>query len=234
VAKAADDEAWCFLKRDDLAGFNMREIEELWHVRWFGSTSYATTCGSFRKAWRKACSNRANTNYCRFYKEDELFFVMWCVNRSRVKEGLWVLLVFEVSVGKDYFPPELIGATCRECTAGEHHPACSHTMTALRALGMIQAGTLIAGEVGDDHRSWEKGHAKSFVRVQKINTISLLNSSGHLPAFSGIRADAPPLQSRMTVYCANRKRLAGDGDTRQLVELHYEAKERARKKRQPT
>jgi hypothetical protein len=144
---------------------------------------------------------------------------------------MWVQLVFHVSCGRDNNTvPSLISARCTLCPAGTHHPGCSHIMTDIHAMSMLQGGSIVAGDIGDGPKAWGDDHKKaSHVATQPINKIALLTPTGHLTKFTGILVSAPPLEARMSLYI-ERKRVRAL-PTQSIVELQWAAKEKAAAKR---
>ena len=95
-----------------------------------------------------------------------------------------------------------MAAKCDDCTAGKFHGACSHIMTGITGLVLIQTGQITAGDVGDGTKSWQPTKNSS-VPVQSIKDISILIGTGALSQFTGFRPEAPPLERKMAEYIKN-------------------------------
>ena len=110
-------------------------------------------------------------------------------------------MVLRKSVGRaERTDLELISARCAttqkdqtECPAG-HYAACSHILTGLCGLNMLQAGLITTGNIGDSEKAWGSVNKSSHVPVQSIHTISLLVPGGdRLRSFDGFREGSAPL-----------------------------------------
>ena len=147
-------------------------------------------------------------------------FVTWRVERSYAHLTADTVLIFEVSVGRDCNEPRMIGGQCFRCTAGAHHPACSHIMSGLVGLTLLQQGTISSGDVGDGEKSWgDSSRRNSFVPVSTVHNISILTDGGDLAKFTGFRPDAPPLQSAIPLYLSLLQQHSTD-PAPTIIEMH--------------
>jgi hypothetical protein len=132
-----------------------------------------------------------------------------------------VVLVFLVATGRelDGQRSKLVFAQCVACTAGSNHPCCSHKVTALAGLCMLQAGDIAGGNIGDGVRAWGVQRT-SAVPVQSINTIANLTSSGPLSRFTGFRDGTSPGPSAMDRYISLYQQYAKPNAPATIIEIH--------------
>lgn len=119
-----------------------------WHDLLYSANTGAKSSGQLYKAMNKIASRRAYN--CTYTHEDHMF-VKWRVDRSNTKAAFTVLLVFD-SVGREHTAGmRLIAAKCHGCVAGDNHGGCSHTLSSLTGLAMLQMDLIVAGD-----RCWRR------------------------------------------------------------------------------
>jgi hypothetical protein len=212
-----DDPAWKYLHTDMLRGFDTMHILYSWHDKWY--ETYATYDAALAKARNKLKAGRAYN--CRAMQRDEFLYVLWKIDRSQIKGTKTALLVFKVCAGRDAgTAPSLFYATCYQCDAGTHHPACSHILTCLYGMYLLQIDAIKSGDVGDGIRGWgDDGKQTSHVRVQAVNTIAQKMPCGRFVRYTGFR-QGYVLEPVMDKYIARFQELASDDVPATIVELH--------------
>jgi hypothetical protein len=188
---------WSWLTKDDLKQFNMLELLYEWHDLFY--TSGASSSVQLHKALNKITSGRAYN--CRKCIEDDFMYVVWHIEKSMRKEKHQVNLAFRVAVGRNSGKVELLGGTCGKCIAGEWHAGCSHILSALSGLALLQMDLIKAGDVGDGVRTWGQNFSvTSAVPVQSIAAISMLVDGGKLAGYTGFRDGEEPSDDGLERY----------------------------------
>ena len=213
------DSAWRYVRKEDIDGMSMLHVLYDWHDLFYKSES--TTSAQLRKGVRKITCGRAY--HCITTTSNEYMFVVWSVDRSQIKATQTVLLVFRMPVGRDAdSKQELVAAKCYSCAAGENHGACSHILTGLNGLVLIQSRVIVAGDIGSGNKFWGPGSVKktSSVPVQPITRIALLTGSGKLTKYTGFQPGAPALKPVMNNFIKRFQELAKPNVKPTIVELH--------------
>jgi hypothetical protein len=147
------DPDWRWIEKEDLQNINMLKVLYEWYD--LSYSSGAPSSVQLHKVLNKVTSGRAYN--CTMCTADDHMFVMWQIDRSQIKETQQVLIVFHIPVGRDDDAPiTVLGAKCSTCTAGENHAGCSHILSAMSGLTLLQMGLIVAGDVGDSGKAW--GH----------------------------------------------------------------------------
>jgi hypothetical protein len=219
--------AWSFLQREDLKMMDCMAMLFKWNDLWY--TSYAKRSSNLQKANNKVLARKAY--HVQVAKVDDIMFVKGKVDRSQVKETLSAMVAFRVPVGRDSsFKSHIISARCfstgTPCTAGANCPACNHILTLLTVLVKVQQGTIKAGEVGDDEKSWGAGSKDSTVPVQSVRDISILTGGQLLASFTGLRPDCPAdvFAEKLPRYIQLFQQKASSAVPPTIVEIHNGAK----------
>ena len=213
---AMDDPGWRFIRKEDLNGIDLFDLMLEWEARFHPSD--AKHSGRLLKAARRVGARKAY--YIRVFFRDEYMFVTFRTDRSRVKATRLVMITLKKNVGRTLnLKPSIVTAKCGECDVGTEYPNCTHITTCLVALVNLQIGTITAGDVGDDAKSWGGPTRTSHVPVQSIQNISFLTRHTNTTGYTGLLPETK-LESVMNRFINLLQERAHPGIPPTLVELH--------------